>query len=87
MKYLVPRRKAQYADTVREAMYRGIHGLFISIVWKAARSSWELAAQIMNIENLEELLIAQISVNISPYLAEQAEASEAATLEERYEVL
>lgn len=45
--------EAQYADTVREAMYRGIHGLFHQYCMESGKVSRELAAQIMNIENLE----------------------------------
>lgn len=77
---------AQYADTVREAMYRGIHGLFHQYCMESGKVSRELAAQIMNIENLEELMT-QISVNISLTWQNKQKLLEAATLEERYEVL
>ena len=78
--------EAQYADTVREAMYRGIHGLFHQYCMESGKVSRELAAQIMNIENLEELMT-QISVNISLTWQNKQKLLEAATLEERYEVL
>ena len=53
---------------------------------ESGKVSRELAAQIMNIENLEELMT-QISVNISLTWQNKQKLLEAATLEERYEVL
>ena len=56
------------------------------VACNSTRDSRELAAQIMNIENLEELMT-QISVNISLTWQNKQKLLEAATLEERYEVL
>ena len=71
---------------VKEAILRNIKESFHAYCMESGKVSRELAAQIMNIENLEELMT-QISVNISLTWQNKQKLLEAATLEERYEVL
>lgn len=77
---------SQYADAVKEAMYRSIRNLFQEYCMESGKISRELAAQILNIENLKEL-ITQISVNVPLTYQNKQKILEAVTLENRYEVL
>ena len=77
---------AQYGRSLREAMYRGIRALFQKYCLESGRISKDLAAKILNIQNLEEL-VSQISVNVPLSYQNQQKILEALTLEEQYEVL
>ena len=77
---------AQYGRSLREAMYRGIRELFQKYCLESGRISKDLAAKILNIQNLEEL-VSQISVNVPLSYQNQQKILEALTLEEQYEVL
>lgn len=76
----------QYADNVKEAMFRSIRGLFQQYCTESGKISRDLAAKILNIEDLEEM-IAQISVNMPLTYQSKQKFLEAETLENRYEVL
>ena len=75
-----------YAKSMREAMYRSIRELFQRYCMESGKISKDLAAQIMNIENTEEL-ISQISVNLPLNWQNRQRILEAVTLEEQYEVV
>ena len=77
---------AQYRRSLREAMYRSIRELFQRYCLESGRISKDLAAKILNIQNLEEL-VSQISVNVPLSYQNQQKILEALTLEEQYEVL
>lgn len=77
---------ANYSETVREAMYRSIRTLFHRYCMDSGKISRELAAQILNIQDIEEL-ISQISVNLPLSYQDKQKLLEAVTLEEQYEVL
>ena len=77
---------AQYGRSLREAMYRSIRELFQRYCLESGRISKDLAAKILNIQNLEEL-VSQISVNVPLSYQNQQKILEALTLEEQYEVL
>ena len=77
---------AHYAKSMREAMYRSIHELFQHYCMESGKISKDLAAQIMNIENTEEL-ISQIAVNLPLTWQNRQRILEAVTLEEQYEVV
>ena len=77
---------AQYGRSLREAMYRSIRELFQRYCLESGRISKDLAAKILNIQNLEEL-VSQISVNVHLSYQNQQKILEALTLEEQYEVL
>ena len=77
---------AQYGRSLREAMYRSIRELFQRYCLESGRISKDLAAKILNIQNLEEL-VSQISVNVTLSYKNQQKILEALTLEEQYEVL
>ena len=77
---------AQYGRSLREAMYRSIRELFQRYCLESGRISKVLAAKILNIQNLEEL-VSQISVNVPLSYQNQQKILEALTLEEQYEVL
>ena len=82
-----PRRKGLNMRTLYGRLCtEEFSGLFHQYCMESGKVSRELAAQIMNIENLEELMT-QISVNISLTWQNRQKLLEAATLEERYEVL
>lgn len=76
----------QYADNVKEAMHRSICDLFQQYCRESRKVSRELAAQILNIRDLEEML-AQISVNIPLTWQNKQKFLDAVTVENRYEVL
>ena len=77
---------AQYGRSLRGAMYRSIRELFQKYCLESGRISKDLAAKILNIQNLEEL-VSQISVNVPLSYQNQQKILEALTLEEQYEVL
>ena len=77
---------AQYGRSLREAMYRSIRELFQRYCLESGRISKDLAAKILNIQNLEEL-VSQISVNVPLSYQNQQKILEALTLEEQYVVL
>ena len=77
---------AQYGRSLKEAMYRSIRELFQRYCLESGRISKDLAAKILNIQNLEEL-VSQISVNVPLSYQNQQKILEALTLEEQYEVL
>ena len=57
-----------------------------AIVWTAGKSAVNWAAQILNIQDIEEL-ISQIAVNLPLSYQNKQKILEAVTLEEQYEVL
>ena len=75
-----------YPDTVREAMYRSIQGLFQRYCMESGKIGRELAAQILDIQDLREF-ISQISVNLPLSYQNRQKLLEAVTLEEQYETL
>ena len=75
-----------YPDTVKEAMYRSIQGLFQRYCMESGKIGRELAAQILDIQDLNEF-ISQISVNLPLSYQNRQKLLEAVTLEEQYETL
>ena len=75
-----------YAKTLREAMFRSIQELFQRYCLESGKISKDLAAQIMNITELEEL-ISQIAVNVPLTYQNKQKILEAVSLENQYEVL
>ncbi len=69
-----------------EAMHRSLKELFHRYCMENGKVSKELVAQILNIDNVEEL-VEQIAVNIPLSYQNKQKILEALTLEERYEVL
>ena len=69
-----------------EAMHRSLKELFHRYCMENGKVSKELVAQILNIDNVEEL-VEQIAVNIPLSYQNKQKSLEALTLEERYEVL
>ena len=82
----VDEEEMQMPDTVTEAMYRSLKELFHRYCMENGKVSKELVAQILNIDNVEEL-VEQIAVNIPLSYQNKQKILEALTLEERYEVL
>lgn len=78
--------KDQYGENIKEAMHRSLSELFQQYSRDSSKVSRELAVQILNIGDLEEL-ITQISVNIPLTWQNRQNFLEALTLENRYEVL
>ena len=76
----------QMPESVMEAMHRSLKELFHRYCMENGKVSKELVAQILNIENIEEL-VEQIAVNIPLSYQNKQKILEALTLEERYEVL
>ena len=76
----------QMPEPVMEAMHRSLKELFHRYCMENGKVSKELVAQILNIENIEEL-VEQIAVNIPLSYQNKQKILEALTLEERYEVL
>ena len=78
------------ADTlspaVKEAMHRSLRELFHRYCMENGKVSKELVAQILNIEDVEEL-VEQISVNLSLSYINKQKLLEAVSLEDRYELL
>ena len=77
---------ARYTKSVKEAMFRSIQELFQRYCMESGKISKDLAAQIMNITELEEL-ISQIAVNVPLTYQNKQKILEAVSLENQYEVL
>ena len=77
---------AQYTKSLKEAMFRSIQELFQRYCMESGKISKDLAAQIMNITELEEL-ISQIAVNVPLTYQYKQKILEAVSLENQYEVL
>lgn len=77
---------AQYTKSLKEAMFRSMQELFQRYCMESGKISKDLAAQIMNITELEEL-IPQISVNVPLTYQNKQKILEAVSLENQYEVL
>ena len=77
---------ARYTKSLKEAMFRSIQELFQRYCMESGKISKDLAAQIMNITELEEL-ISQIAVNIPLTYQNKQKILEAVSLENQYEVL
>ena len=82
----VDEEEMQMPEPVMEAMYRSLKELFHRYCMENGKVSKELVAQILNIDNVEEL-VEQIAVNIPLSYQNKQKILEALTLEERYEVL
>lgn len=82
----VDEEEMQMPEPVMEAMHRSLKELFHRYCMENRKVSKELVAQILNIENIEEL-VEQIAVNIPLSYQNKQKILEALTLEERYEVL
>lgn len=77
---------AQYTKSLKEAMFRSIQELFQRYCMESGKISKDLAAQILNITELEEL-IAQIAVNVPLSYQNKQKILEAVRLESQYEEL
>ena len=77
---------ARYTKSLKEAMFRSIQELFQRYCMESGKISKDLAAQIMNITELEEL-ISQIAVNVPLTYQNKQKILEAVNLENQYEVL
>ena len=82
----VDEEEMQMPEPVMEAMHRSLKELFHRYCMENGKVSKELVAQILNIDNVEEL-VGQIAVNIPLSYQNKQKILEALTLEERYEVL
>ena len=82
----VDEEEMQMPELVMEAMHRSLKELFHRYCMENGKVSKELVAQILNIDNVEEL-VEQIAVNIPLSYQNKQKILEALTLEERYEVL
>ena len=82
----VDEEEMQMPEPVMEAMHRSLKELFHRYCMENGKVSKELVAQILNIDNVEEL-VEQIAVNIPLSYQNKQNILEALTLEERYEVL
>lgn len=82
----VDEEEMQMLEPVMEAMHRSLKELFHRYCMENGKVSKELVAQILNIDNVEEL-VEQIAVNIPLSYQNKQKILEALTLEERYEVL
>ena len=82
----VDEEEMQMPEPVMEAMHRSLKELFHRYCMENGKVSKELVAQILNIENIEEL-VEQVAVNIPLSYQNKQKILEALTLEERYEVL
>lgn len=78
--------ESQMPEPVMEAMHRSLKELFHRYCMENGKVSKELVAQILNINETEEL-VEQIAVNIPLSYQNKQKILEALTLEERYEVL
>lgn len=76
----------QMPEPVMEAMHRSLKELFHRYCMENGKVSKELVAQILNIDEIEEL-VEQIAVNLPLSYQNKQKILEALTLEERYEVL
>lgn len=77
---------ARYTKSLKEAMFRSMQELFQRYCMESGKISKDLAAQIMNITELEEL-ISQIAVNVPLTYQNKQKILEAVSLENQYEVL
>lgn len=77
---------ARYTKSLKEAMFRSIQELFQRYCMESGKISKDLATQIMNITELEEL-ISQIAVNVPLTYQNKQKILEAVSLENQYEVL
>lgn len=75
-----------YPPAVKEAMLRSIRELFQHYCMESGKISKELTAQILGMENLEEMM-EQISVNLPLSYQNKQRLLEAVSLKEQYEVL
>ena len=82
----VDEEEMQMPEPVMEAMHRSLKELFHRYCMENGKVSKELVAQILNMDNVEEL-VEQIAVNIPLSYQNKQKILEALTLEERYEVL
>lgn len=82
----VDEEEMQMPEPVMEAMHRSLKELFHRYCMENGKVSKELVAQILNIDNVEEL-VEQIAVNIPLSYQNKQKILEALTLEESYEVL
>ena len=82
----VDEEEMQMPEPVMEAMHRSLKELFHRYCMENGKVSKELVAQILNIDNVEEL-VEKIAVNIPLSYQNKQKILEALTLEERYEVL
>ena len=82
----VDEEEMQMPEPVMEAMHRSLKELFHRYCMENGKVSKELVAQILNIDNVEEL-VEQIAVNIPLSYQNKQKILDALTLEERYEVL
>lgn len=82
----IDEEEMQMPEPVIEAMHRSLKELFHRYCMENGKVSKELVAQILNIDNVEEL-VEQIAVNIPLSYQNKQKILEALTLEERYEVL
>lgn len=82
----VDEEEMQMPEPVMEAMHRSLKELFHRYCMENGKVGKELVAQILNIDNVEEL-VEQIAVNIPLSYQNKQKILEALTLEERYEVL
>ena len=78
--------EVQMPESVMEAMHRSMKELFHRYCMENGKVSKELVAQILNIDEIEEL-VEQIAVNLPLSYQNKQKILEALTLEERYEVL
>jgi len=76
----------QMPESVMEAMHRSLKELFHRYCMENGKVSKELVAQILNIDEIEEL-VEQIAVNLPLSYQNKQKILEALTLEKRYEVL
>ena len=82
----VDEEEMQMPEPVMEAMHRSLKELFHRYCMENGKFRKEMVAQILNIDNVEEL-VEQIAVNIPLSYQKKQKILEALTLEERYEVL
>ena len=82
----VDEEEMQMPEPVMEAMHRSLKELFHRYCMENGKVSKELVAQILNIDNVEEL-VEQIAENIPLSYQNKQKILEALTQEERYEVL
>lgn len=76
----------KYTKSLNEAMFRSIQELFQRYCMESGKISKDLAAKIMNIEDIDQL-ITQVSVNVPLSYQNKQKILEAVSLEDRYEVL
>ena len=76
----------KYTKSLNEAMFRSIQELFQRYCMESGKISKDLAAKILNIEDIDQL-ITQVSVNVPLSYQNKQKILEAVSLENRYEVL